>query len=126
MVVTKVYQCKYNETEFFVCFPTQGQYGSLAYIDSARISKHDLLTTGVCKLISLKSFYIALLAVQIKYIHTYIIGRYNPSGLRLMLCVLTLCMSSGTYSLTLTPNGILLRNFSWQFYLFLEFLSEIC
>ena len=31
-----------------------------------------------------------------------------------------------TYSLKSTPNDRFLRNFSWQFYLLLEFLPEIC
>ena len=44
-------------------------------------------------------------------IHTYIIDNYNPSVritvllfILLMLCVLILCVSGGTYSLKSTPN----------------------
>ena len=67
-----------------------------------------------------------------EYIHTYIIGHYNPSVriidlTPLMLCVLILYISGGTYSLKSTTNDrFFLRNFSWLFYLLLEFLSEIC
>ena len=52
------------------------------------------------------------------YIHTYIIGHYNPS-IRftvqllklLMLCALILYVNGRTYSLTSTPNDRFLRNF---------------
>ena len=41
----------------------------------------------------------------------------------LMLCVLILYMSTGTYSLKSTPNVRFFRNLSWQFYLLSKFLS---
>ena len=63
-------------------------------------------------------------------IYTYII--HNPLVrittyflTPLMLSVLILYMSGGTYSLKSTPNGRFLIKFSWQFYLFSEFLPEI-
>ena len=43
-----------------------------------------------------------------------------------MLCALILYMSGGIYSLKSTLNYIFLKSFSWQFYLLLEFLPEIC
>ena len=51
------------------------------------------------------------------YIHTYIIGHYNPSVLTdqllkpLLLGALTLNVSRGAFSLTPTPNDNFLRNF---------------
>ena len=52
---------------------------------------------------------------EIIYIHTYIIGHYNPSVRNtaqlltpLMLCALILYLNGGTYSLTSTPNDRLL------------------
>ena len=65
--------------------------------------------------------------------HTYIIGHYNPSvriidlvsHTTYVVCV-NFYISGGTYSLKSTPNDRFLRNFSWQFYLLLEFLPEIC
>ena len=44
----------------------------------------------------------------------------------LLLDVLILYMSGGTYSLKSTPDDRFLRSFSLQFYLFAEFLAEIC
>ena len=43
-----------------------------------------------------------------------------------MLCALILYVSSGTYSLTLTPNDRFLETFTRQVYLLSEFLTEIC
>ena len=43
-----------------------------------------------------------------------------------MLGALILYMSGRTYSLKSTPKDRFLRSFSWQFYLFSEFLPEIC
>ena len=53
-----------------------------------------------------------------QYIHTFIIGHYNPSVritaqllTPLMLCVLILYVNGGTCSSTLTPNDRFLKNF---------------
>ena len=69
------------------------------------------------------------------YIHTYIIGHYNPS-VRIIdlvshntyvVCVLILYISSGTYSLKSTPNDRFFEKlFVAIFYLLSEFLPEIC
>ena len=67
-------------------------------------------------------------------IHSYIIFHYNPLvgnidfvSKTLMLCILILCTSGGTYSLKSTPND---RFFLWifhgNFYLLSEFLPENC
>ena len=55
-------------------------------------------------------------------IHTYIIGHYIPSAkiidlvfTPVVLCVLILYISGGTYSLKSTPNARFLINFSGQF-----------
>ena len=63
-----------------------------------------------------------------KYLHTYIIGHYKYT-VRIIDLV-----SHTTYvnfipkwrDLQLTTATALLRNFSWQFYLLTEFLTEIC
>ena len=44
----------------------------------------------------------------------------------LVLYVFISYMSEGTYNSKLTPNDIFLRSFSWQYYLFWEFLPEMC
>ena len=52
-------------------------------------------------------------------IYTYIIGQYN-----IYIRVLILSMSSGTYSLKLSPEYRFLRNLSWQFYFALNVLAR--
>ena len=40
--------------------------------------------------------------------------------------LMLLYLGGGIYGLKSTPNCKFLRNFSWQFYFFSEFFSEIC
>ena len=66
-------------------------------------------------------------------VYTYIIDHYNPSvwitnyfPIPLMLCVLILYMVGGICSLSRFRRTDFWRSFPWQFYLFSEFLPEIC
>ena len=64
--------------------------------------------------------------------YVYVVITLLQSGLLtsfltpLMLCVLILYISSGTYRLNRLRTTDFLRNFSWQFYLLSDFLPEIC
>ena len=69
------------------------------------------------------------------YIHTYIIGQYSPSvriidlvsHTTYIVCVNFLYISGGAYSLKSTPNDRFFEKlFMAIFYLFSEFLPEIC
>ena len=64
------------------------------------------------------------------YIHNWslqpISQDYRPTFSHHLLRVLILYISGASYSLKSTRYGRFLRTFSWQFYLFSEFLTEIC
>ena len=61
------------------------------------------------------------------YIHTKLaitslhLGLLTQFFIPLMLCVLILYISGGTYGLKSTTNDRFLKNFSWQFYLLSQF-----
>ena len=65
------------------------------------------------------------------YLHTHIIGHYNPSVritalllTPLMLCAFILYVSGGTYSLTSTPNDRFFRNFFMAVYFSLRVFAR--
>ena len=96
---------------------------------NASLSCSNLSSLGLTLLYSVPLYYL------LHYIHTYIIGRYNPSvriidlvsHITYVVCVNFLYISGGTYSFKVdSERQIFLRNFSWQFYILSEFLPEIC
>ena len=72
--------------------------------------------------------------MEVKYIHTYIIGHYNPSvriidlvsHTTYVVCVNFIHKWRDLQFKVDSERQICLRNFSWQFYLLSNILTEIC
>ena len=78
----------------------------------------NLMLCGIGYFLFQHFFPYSLIYFIFPYIHTFIIGHYNPwvritsyPPTSLILCGLILYMSGGTYNLTLIPKDRFLRNF---------------